>query len=577
MTPRSIAVFIGVILRHAGAPAVCALGVVLFLGATEGLGLMLLLPLLGEIGLGADAPAFPPLLAGILSATTGLPLAALLALFVATMAAQASAQYLQEWLGIRVATRVTESTRVELHNAVLAADWRAVARADSAALAHLLTWETHLLGGGAQQMILLCGAAGVMAVHGLIAFAVAPGLTLLALGYGLALLLILRPLGRRANEASTGFRNAMVHITGEVAEQLGAMRLARTYGLESSYIDVLRERTGSVVLAQTRHTRAGGAARLLFKLAYALLLALLVWAALRWFHLPGHSLVILVVVFARLLPRFTMLQQCLHQVSAAMPFMAACQEALRHWRAAAAPPCPPNSAPGDLRQGLRFDAVSFAYEPGRPALDAVSFSLPAREITAIVGASGAGKSTVVALLSGLLTPDAGQITVDGSPLDPQSLPRWRPALGYVPQEPHLLNSTVRANLAWANPAASETTMWEALEAAGAAEFVRALPHGLDTPLGERGNQLSGGERQRIVLAQALVRQPALLILDEASSALDDENERALQRTMEALRGKTTIVVIAHRPSTIASAGHVVLLAGGRVVAEGTWDAVRGHA
>jgi ATP-binding cassette subfamily C protein len=164
------------------------------------------------------------------------------------------------------------------------------------------------------------------------------------------------------------------------------------------------------------------------------------------------------------------------------------------------------------------------------------------------------------------------VLVDGTPLTPQLLPAWRDQIGYVPQDSFHFHDTVRANLLWARPEASEAELLEALEIA-AAGFVARLPQGLDTVLGDRGVRLSGGERQRIALARALVRRPAMLILDEATSSLDSENERRVQDAIERLHGRLTVLVITHRLTTVRLADSIHVLEAGRLVESGDWHAL----
>ncbi|HEX6259809.1 MAG TPA: ATP-binding cassette domain-containing protein, partial [Woeseiaceae bacterium] len=226
-----------------------------------------------------------------------------------------------------------------------------------------------------------------------------------------------------------------------------------------------------------------------------------------------------------------------------------------------------------LESEIRLRNVRFRYDKDveQNVLAGLDFVIPAQRTTALVGPSGAGKSTLADLLMGLLEPDAGAVEVDAVPLTRKSLRSWRGRVAYVPQETFLFHDTVRANLLWARPEATDDELWRALDAAAAGEFVRAMPRGLDTVVGERGIRVSGGERQRLALARALLRAPSLLILDEATSALDSESERRVQGSIEALHGRLTMIVIAHRLSTIRSADQIVVLDGGRVVEIGTWS------
>lgn len=228
-----------------------------------------------------------------------------------------------------------------------------------------------------------------------------------------------------------------------------------------------------------------------------------------------------------------------------------------------------------LEQGIALEDVEFSY-PGRgPALAGVSIRIPKGRVVAIVGESGAGKSTIADLVLGLQVPDRGRVLIDGIALGEWNQNSFRERVGYVPQDPLLFHASVRENLLWSHPGASEDALWEALAAANAAEFVKALPLGIDTRVGDRGTQLSGGQRQRIALARALLREPELLILDEATSALDAESERQIQRAIDALARDTTLLIIAHRLSTIAGADLIYVMREGRVVESGGFGELSG--
>jgi ATP-binding cassette subfamily C protein len=220
---------------------------------------------------------------------------------------------------------------------------------------------------------------------------------------------------------------------------------------------------------------------------------------------------------------------------------------------------------------VRFESVSYRYTAEGPlVLHDVSLEIAAGRTTAIVGPSGAGKSTLADLLIGLLRPQSGSIAIDGQPLVEQNVGAWRRSIGYVPQDSFLLHDTIRANLAWARPDASETQMWDALNRASAGEFVRARPAALDAVVGDRGVRLSGGERQRLALARALLTEPTVLVLDEATSALDSLNERQILEAVHGLKGHMTVVIITHRLSSILDADAIYVVERGRCVETGTW-------
>jgi subfamily B ATP-binding cassette protein MsbA len=223
-----------------------------------------------------------------------------------------------------------------------------------------------------------------------------------------------------------------------------------------------------------------------------------------------------------------------------------------------------------LKKEIAMEAVTFVYgdDSLQPALNRVSFLIPAGSVTAVVGTSGAGKSTLVNLLCRFYDPNAGRITVDGTDLRELSLKDWRRRIGVAGQDAELMTGTVAENIAYGRPEASEEEIRTAAQLANAAEFIEDLPERWDTRVGARGLRLSGGQRQRIGLARALLCKPSLLILDEATNALDSLSETAVQQTLEQLRGGTTILVIAHRLSTIRDADYVVVLSNGEVVEQG---------
>lgn len=219
---------------------------------------------------------------------------------------------------------------------------------------------------------------------------------------------------------------------------------------------------------------------------------------------------------------------------------------------------------------IEFRDVSFRYAPHEPlALDQVSFTIPMGRTTAIVGRSGAGKSTLMTLLYRFEDPTSGEILVDGTRLRDLDLRSWRNRLALMSQEVRLFNETVEANIAYGDLEAPAEAIHEAAKIAGADEFIRDLPQGYATELGDQGMRLSGGQRQRIALARTVLRNPDILLLDEATNALDSESERAIQDALDLYGSGRTVVVIAHRLATVADADQIIVLEGGRVVECGT--------
>jgi ATP-binding cassette subfamily C protein len=309
-----------------------------------------------------------------------------------------------------------------------------------------------------------------------------------------------------------------------------------------------------------------------FNIGSVLILSLILYISFEVLSMPTAGVLLLLFLFARIMPKFSSIQQSFQSIINLLPSFTNIMEMQQRCEKAAEPKTD-RMEKFNLQHGIRFEGVTFSYDDqgSTPVIRNLDFVIKAGETTAIVGPSGAGKSTIADLLMGLIVPGQGLILIDGIELSPQRMKAWRDQIGYVPQDTFLFHDTLRSNLLWAKPDAKEQEINQALRFAAAEEFVSGLSKGSDTILGDRGVLVSGGERQRLALARALLRKPSLLILDEATSSLDSENEKRIQNAVEKLHGKMTILVISHRLSTIRGADVIHVIEEGNLIESGTWD------
>ncbi|MBI4056108.1 MAG: ABC transporter ATP-binding protein [Elusimicrobia bacterium] len=225
----------------------------------------------------------------------------------------------------------------------------------------------------------------------------------------------------------------------------------------------------------------------------------------------------------------------------------------------------------EFKKEILIQGLSFAYPRQEPVLQNINLSIPKGRMIALVGESGVGKSTLVDIIMGFNVPTQGSITLDNTPLHEFDIYSYRRRIGYVPQDSILFNMTIRDNLLWAKEDASNEEMRQACRLANADEFIENFPEGYDTIVGDRGVRLSGGQAQRVALARAILRQPELLILDEATSFLDSQSERLIQQAIENIAKKTTVIAVAHRLSTIKNANYIYVIRKGRIAEEGTYS------
>lgn len=465
--------------------------------------------------------------------------------------------------------RYEQGLRKDLYDAVHHAQWEKLSVKSSADLINLFTVQCRQAKFCLQWIVALIGTVVTTLMQIAIAFWISLPVSLVILIVGAVFLMLFWPFLKKSKEYGKKSLEASRNLYREVQNQLNGIKEIRAYGVEDYHSGVFDEVSRDCYEACLHTTQMRVIPQLCYAIGAAVLIAIAFVYSVLILKVGTAQLIILVYIFTRLWPLFSGWQEKLQNIQTYVPAYETIQSSIRELANAKQ-----GSIAGakalDLTGNVIFDNVSFVYQNGNESvLNNVSFSLPFGSVTALVGPSGAGKSTTADLLLGLLQPTSGKILVDDIALDIEHLNMWRSCIGYIPQEPLILNTTVRENLLRFHPDATEEEMVAALKKSYAWSFVEKLPQGLDTVLGDKGIRLSGGERQRIVLARVLMGNPRLIVLDEATSALDYESESFIRESIRSLRGSTTVLVIAHRLATIQGADRAIVLADGIVAEQGT--------
>jgi len=377
-------------------------------------------------------------------------------------------------------------------------------------------------------------------------------------------------IGRRLRRVSTNFQQVVGDLTALLNEAFDGIRLVKTYRMEGRLADntgaVVDEARDLTIKAARGRSRMYPIMETLAGIAVALAFVV---GALR-IQSGVTSLGSYVTFIAALIMAYRPMRSLGNLNASLQEGLAAAERlfALLDTRPSIVDRA--DAKPLTVTDGaVRLEGVRFAYDAEVPALGGVTLDVPAGKTVALVGPSGAGKSTVYNLIPRFYDVDAGRVTIDGQDVRDVTLASLRDAIALVSQEITLFNDTVRANIAFGRPEADDAAIEEAARAAAADDFIRELPRGYDTIVGDRGVKLSGGQRQRVAIARAMLKDARILLLDEATSALDTESERQVQAALDRLREGRTTLVIAHRLSTVAAADLIYVLDGGRLVESGS--------
>ena len=399
-------------------------------------------------------------------------------------------------------------------------------------------------------------------------------LTLFTLAFVPLMVYFLQTLLKRLRRHSRARTRERGEVTSLVTERIGAMRLIRAFGEESRESSRFAAQTNRYRKEVIRTQRYSSLTSPLTEIFSGLLVIMIIWAGSKpgLIGLTSPLAPEAIIVFLMAALKLTSPLKTISSYPAVMAVtLASAERVFEILDEPSTEIVRPGEGPARFQREVVYDRVSFSYGSDDPVLSDVSFTLPRGRVVALVGPSGAGKTTLADLLPRFHDPTRGQILMDGVPLTKLTRKSIRALMGVVSQDTVLLNDTVHVNIAYGSPGASREQVEAAAAAANADGFIAGLPQRYDTVLGERGTRLSGGQRQRIAIARALLRDPPILILDEATSALDTESERLVQQAIDRLMRHRTVLVIAHRLATVRDADEIVVLEAGRVIQRGTHD------
>lgn len=542
----------------------------------EGMSLVLIVPLVATIAYPA-APrwqrVFQPLCdgAGLCSADQRLP--ALLALFVAAFTLRAVVLAARDRVVATLEAEFVEQRRIALVRALAGSRWEELAGLHHARLTYLLAAEVQRLATAVRQLATTTMSVVMLLGQWLLLALIAWPMALLFLAAALVALVAGVPALRRAWRVAQDNRRGNAAIVNLAQQLLGGLKLALAQNLQHAFVTEMEQASSEILRRNQAYERRAGRGRIGGSLAAAVALAAMAWLGVQS-GIPAARLVAAIAVFVRMLGPGAAVLRSLRMLAQSLPaygeLLGMEAELGRNAPAAAQGSAPAQGsaaaqgpAAGLAPEGeLRFCDVGFVRPGGGVRFEQLDLRIAPGSLIGVIGPSGAGKTTFVDLLCGLLSPQAGQITVGGQQLTGPWLNAWRSRIAYVAQDSYLFNDSLRRNLTWGLERVSDEQIAQALATAEADGIVAALPLGLDQPVGERGLRLSGGERQRLALARALIRRPALLVLDEATNALDLPSEARILARLAALDWRPSVIMVAHRPEALAQCSRILRFDGG---------------
>ena len=546
-------------------------------GVLQGAGILLIIPLLqllGDSGITHDGGGKVVEIVKNVFSSLSIPLTIYTVIgtyiFIASFT-EILTRY-QSVLSLSLMQKYTSHLRVKLYDNLLHSKWGFLQSKRRSLFTHTLTQDISQIGGATFNSLNIFSNVFIILFNTIVACYIHLPFTISTILFAGFLTLISKSLFAKALHSGKKQRGFHQTLFNNIAESLGGLKSIKSHGQEDKQVSTFQNSSEEMVDQIVSFSKVQAYTQGGHGVLSVVVLGIYFLIAIEFFQLEVSSLLVLLFIFSRLVPRFSRLvsswQQIINMIPAFEGVITLEKEMLESQESKSSD----TNKTLDLQESITLNEISYSYnEDNSFELSEIDLTIPAKSQVSFVGLSGSGKTTIADIITGLLSPKSGTVSIDGNLLTPEIMQEWKNSISYVTQESYFLNDSIRNNLMFDLEDVPEERLWEVLELSAIGDFVKELPDGLDTIIGDRGTLLSGGERQRLSIAKAILKDPALLILDEATSALDYKNESLIYDLIRKLHGKTTVITIAHRLSTIKDSDTIFVLDNGSLVEQGNWS------